>query len=422
MMRYYSSILFLTLCCVPQFFGQVAFNDLGPGDGTDTNATTFGTGTTGALKNIATGSSFGGTVAVTNASTVVSTTQSSPDYGTPAFIVFDGLVDFGGDGVEVGSVTSVLSYVFTGLDPNSEYNFLGTGIRGDPTYTDRWTLFEIVGARSFTSLHSTGTLTTAQVPAITAAQVAINTGDNTEGRLAWWEHIVPSASGTFTVTSRKYSGTVPGGSSAGSKGYAMTGFRLEKGGVYTGRTSVPPLPPKIPELSLHHINGIKKVFIILMENHDWSTIKSQPQCPYINNTLLPMASYANQYYNPPGLHPSEPNYLWLISGTDFGIRNDSAPSVNHQSSTNNLFTQLDRAGISWKTYQENIPGNTVPDGNAYPYAVRHNPFVFFDSVRNNLQYCTNHVRPYTELAADLTNNTVPRFNFITPNVTNEIGR
>src|SRR4051812_29281502 len=419
-MRVCSLAWLFVLAFVPACFGQVAFNDIGPADGTHSNATTFNVGASGALKNIATGGSFGGTVTVTNASTVVSTTQSSPDYGTPAFIVFDGFVDFGGDGVEVGTATSVLSYVFTGLDPNSEYNFQGTAIRGDPTYTDRWTLFEIVNARSFTSAHSTGTLTTVQVPAITAAQVAVNTGDNTEGRLAWWEHIVPSASGSFTVTSRKYSGTVPGGSSAGSKGYAMSGFRLEKNGTYTGRTTVPPLPPRVPELSLNHINGIKKVFIILMENHDWSTIKSQPQCPYINNTLLPMASYATQYYTPPGLHPSEPNYIWLISGTNFGIRSDSAPSVNHQSSTNNLFTLLDRAGVSWKTYQENIPGNTVPDVNVYPYVVRHDPFVFFDSVRNNLQYCTNHVRPYPELAADLANNTVPRFNFITPNVTNDM--
>jgi len=419
-MRSCSLVFWFAFVFASASFGQVAFNDIGPADGTHTNATTFNVGAGGALKNILTGGAFGGSVTVTNASTVVSTTQSSPDYGTPAFVVFDGFADLGGDGVEVGTATSVLSYVFTGLDPNSEYNFQGTAIRGEPTYTDRWTLFEIVGARSFSSAHSTGTLTTVQVPAIATAQVAVNTGDNTEGKLAWWEHIVPSASGSFAVTSRKYSGTVPGGSSAGSKGYAMTAFRLEKGGVYTGRANVPPLPPRIPELSPHHINGIKKVFIILMENHDWSTIKSQPQCPYINNTLLPMASYATQYYTPPGLHPSEPNYIWLISGTNFGIRNDSAPSANHQSSTNNLFTQLDRAGVSWKTYQENIPGNNVPDVNVYPYVVRHNPFVFFDSVRNNPQYCTNHVRPYTELAADLANNSVPRFSFITPNVTNDM--
>jgi len=419
-MRTYTVLLLLGCCMVPPLFGQTSFNDLGPLDGTHTNATTFGTGTSGPLKDIATGANLAARLAITNASTVVSTTQSSPDYGTPAFIVFDGFVDFGGNGVELGSAASVVTYVFTGLDPNAEYNFQGTGIRGEPTYTDRWALVEIGGASSFTSLHSPGTLTTAQVPGITASQVAINTGANIEGRLAWWEHIVPSAAGSFTVTCTKYSGTVPGGSSAGVKGYAITGIRLEKSGTYTGRTSVPPLPPRIANPELNHINGIKTVFLILMENHNWSTIKGAAECPYINNSLLPLASYATQYYTPPGLHPSEPNYLWLISGTNFGIRNDQPPSANHQSSTNTLFRLLDAGGISWKAYQENIPGNTVPDADAYPYAVRHDPFVFFDSVRNNLQYCTNHIRPYSELAGDLANDSAPRFCFITPNVTNDM--
>src|SRR5438093_3640726 len=49
---------------------------------------------------------------------------------------------------------------------------------------------------------------------------------------------------------------------------------------------------------------IHTVFLILMENHDWSSITGSPSAPYINDVLLPMASHAEQYYNPPGLHPS----------------------------------------------------------------------------------------------------------------------
>jgi hypothetical protein len=46
-----------------------------------------------------------------------------------------------------------------------------------------------------------------------------------------------------------------------------------------------------------------------MENHNWSQIKGSSSAPYISDTLLPEASYANQYYNPPNIHPSLPNYL-----------------------------------------------------------------------------------------------------------------
>src|SRR2546421_4251200 len=104
------------------------------------------------------------------------------------------------------------------------------------------------------------------------------------------------------------------------------------------------------------ISSVKTIFIILMENHNWSQIKGSSSAPYINNTLLPMAAHAEQYFNPPGIHPSLPNYLWLEAGGNFGILNDNDPSSNHQSTTSHFSTQLKNAGISWKTYQENISG------------------------------------------------------------------
>jgi hypothetical protein len=58
------------------------------------------------------------------------------------------------------------------------------------------------------------------------------------------------------------------------------------------------------------------------------------------------------------------------------------------------------------------------------YAVHHNPFVYFDDVTGtnnaNSAHCIAHIRPYPELEADLTNNTVARYNFITPNACNDM--
>jgi hypothetical protein len=422
--RFRSPLLFCLLSCLATLdaHGQwIAYNDYATGLGTHSNATAFGpTVTSGALKNISNGASVGANVVVTSSGLATGAVQGVPDYGTPASVVFDGFVNFAGTpnpGIEVDAATDFITYTFSGLDPSAEYNFQGTAIRGDSAYTNRWSLFEITGAASFSNRHSPGALTTTQVPALTASQVAINTGSNTRGILAWWEHIRPAANGTFAVTSTHYQGSVPGGTSAGTKGYGITGFRLEKAAIYTGRTN---LPPQLPNTEPAAINGIRNVFVIMLENHDWSTIKGSSFCPYINNTLLPIASYTTQYYTPPGNHPSEPNYLWLITGTNFGIHDDNPPAINHQSSTRTLFNQLDAAGISWKCFAEDITGASCPDADSGEYGVRHNPFVFFDSVRNNLGYCTNHIRPYPELAGDLVNNTVPRFNFIVPNVTNDM--
>lgn len=175
--------------------------------------------------------------------------------------------------------------------------------------------------------------------------------------------------------------------------------------------SAGPLPP------------VQTVFVILMENHNWSSLKGSVDAPFLNTVLLPRASYCSQYYNPPGLHPSEPNYLWLEAGTNFGILNDNDPASNHQRSTNHLVTLLKNAGITWKTYQEDINGLYVPLSATNKYVARHNPFVFFDDVTgtNNpyYPYALAHIRPYPELAGDLTNHTVARYNFITPNLCND---
>ena len=142
------------------------------------------------------------------------------------------------------------------------------------------------------------------------------------------------------------------------------------------------------------------------------------------NALLTKGAHAEAYYNPPGLHPSEPNYLWLEAGTNFGLTNDQAPTINHQASTAHLTTLLTKAGVSWKSYQEDIAGNVCPLVNQGLYVVRHNPMVFFDDVtggNNPLSAnCIAHQRPYTELASDLITGKVARYNYIIPNLCHDM--
>ncbi len=166
--------------------------------------------------------------------------------------------------------------------------------------------------------------------------------------------------------------------------------------------------------------GVKTVFILMFENHDWSSIRETNFCPYLNTVVLPQAAWAERYYNPTNIHPSEPNYLWLVAGTNFGVKTDQPPSVNGQTTTQHLAFLLDRAGLSWKTYQEDIPGDTLPLVNNGEYAVRHNPFLFFSSVTHDPAYALRHVRPFPELFNDLTNGSLPRFNFLVPNLTNDM--
>jgi hypothetical protein len=172
------------------------------------------------------------------------------------------------------------------------------------------------------------------------------------------------------------------------------------------------------------LTHVDTVFVIVMENTNWSHIVGNATAPYINNQLLPAGSHAEHYFTPPANHPSLPNYLWLEAGTNFGTTDDGPPASHHQSTAAHLVTLLKSAGISWRSYQEDIAGYACPLQDVQQYATKHNPMIYFDDVTgaNNLNstYCVSHIRPYFELGTDLANSTVARYNFITPNLCHDM--
>ncbi len=180
----------------------------------------------------------------------------------------------------------------------------------------------------------------------------------------------------------------------------------------------------MPIPSQYSPQSIQTVFVIVEQNQNWASISGNTAAPYINHTLLPMAAHAEQYFNPPANHPSLPNYLWLEAGTNFGILADGDPSTYHQSTTSHLVTLLNNAGVSWTSYQEDIGGTICPLTATNQYVPQHNPMVYFDDVTSanstGSTYCIANVRPFTELAGDLQSNVVTRYNFITPNLCDDM--
>lgn len=241
---------------------------------------------------------------------------------------------------------------------------------------------------------------------------------------------------------------------------------------------------------------IKHVFVIALENHNWTQpatvaggiepIYQNPNAPFINSLVNGTAvafidghlenisehvAYATAYHNVlatpsgsnPHIHPSEPNYLWAEAGTNFGILNDDDPykdtPPNAQTTTQHLSGLLQKAGRSWKSYQEDIdlttaggqlinlpspedqwtvplvsvsglfgPGNYLNaynDSTQYNYAAKHNPQVFFTDTNGGDNTSTSNplsrrYAPLQQLAFDLANNRVADYNWITPDQYNEM--
>ena len=182
------------------------------------------------------------------------------------------------------------------------------------------------------------------------------------------------------------------------------------------------------------MSRVKTVWVILMENHNWTgnnagaafgapDIKGNKLAPYINGPLVQHSAHAEQYYNPPNNHPSQPNYLWLEAGTNFGVLADTQPGQPQLYTNKHFVKLLEEAGISWRAYAEPDFGSPVFDTCPLDFTyldVEHLAAVYFDDINEGLNpqspECKSHVKPYYQLATDLADHTSARFNFITPNL------
>ena len=151
------------------------------------------------------------------------------------------------------------------------------------------------------------------------------------------------------------------------------------------------------------------IIIFVMENHEYGSVIGKTQMPYFNS-LAQQFTLLTQYHGV--THPSLPNYISLIGGDTFGINSDCLTCYVNAP---NLPDLIEASGRTWRTYQEDMPSPCFI-GNSGNYAQKHNPFLYFDNIRTNTQRCQQDVVPLTALDSDLTNNTLPNFSFIVPNL------
>jgi phospholipase C len=181
---------------------------------------------------------------------------------------------------------------------------------------------------------------------------------------------------------------------------------------------------------------------IMMENTSYSTIIGNPNAPQIN-ALANAYGLATNYFGV--THPSQPNYMASMAGSNFGVQDDNqfyctpadattdplhcaGTTVDHTVSATTLADQLTAAGMTWKGYFQNLPPipstgliTTGPNANGpYTfkspsntdalYASKHNPFLNFTGTQGALA----NMVPDTQLATDLAAGKLPNFSLVVP--------
>ena len=154
--------------------------------------------------------------------------------------------------------------------------------------------------------------------------------------------------------------------------------------------------------------GPQRIIVLVEENHSFDQIIGSAQAPFINH-LAGQGTLLTGYYAI--THPSLPNYIAMVSGDTQGITSDCG-DCNVDAA--NLVDQLEQAGISWTAYMEDLPAACSDAHTAGPYAKKHDPFMYFASIRDNPARCHKAV-PADRLGADLAAGRLPRFVFVTPN-------
>lgn len=156
------------------------------------------------------------------------------------------------------------------------------------------------------------------------------------------------------------------------------------------------------------------IFVIMLENHSQSSVIDDPNAPFITS-LAHQYAMADNYYGV--THPSMPNYIATLAGDNFGLQDDNDQNVVNLDRPN-LVDQLEAHHISWDAYMDTLPANKLdrfaPSAADPLYAKKHDPFVLFDDIKNNPARM-DHVRDYSQMAADLNSPDAPQFVWITPN-------
>jgi hypothetical protein len=159
-------------------------------------------------------------------------------------------------------------------------------------------------------------------------------------------------------------------------------------------------------------------YVIWLENHSEHGVIGDPNAPYITS-LANTYGEATNYYGV--THPSEPNYVAMISGSNWWTNTDNpANRFDHT----NIVDTLEAAGKTWGAYMEAMPstgylGDSWPADNNALYASKHNPFVLFNDIRNSPERLS-HDKPYSQLASDLNSRHAPDFVFISPDQCNDM--
>jgi len=153
------------------------------------------------------------------------------------------------------------------------------------------------------------------------------------------------------------------------------------------------------------------IALIVLENEDYAGVIGNPKMPNLNALATQYVLLSNYYAV---THPSLPNYIAMMSG---GTQNITSDCNNCFVNPKNLADEISASGRTWKAYEEDMPSPCFL-GDSKLYVQKHDPLIYFDTIRLNSTVCDKSIVSLSRLDSDLAANQLPNFAFIMPNLCN----
>jgi len=315
------------------------------------------------------------------------------------------------NGTKVGTTTQT-SYGFSGLSCGTSYTLAVAAYDAAGNVSATATNTPATSACSDTtrptvpgSLSVTGTTQT-------SISVAWNAATDNVGVTGYALYVNGTKVGTTAQTSYSFSGLSCGTSyTLGVAAYDAAG-NLSSTPTVTAATYSCVASGPCGTAAASAPATLQHVVWIWMENQTYSNVIGNTSAAPYENQLAGQCGLATNYAGVS--HPSLPNYIAATSGSTQGITDDNPPS-SHPLGVASIFGQ-----INSKSYQESMPSNCAltSSGN---YAVKHNPEAYYTPIRTD---CNVNDVPMGSTSSgaflnDLTNNTLPAFSFVTPDMCND---
>lgn len=198
---------------------------------------------------------------------------------------------------------------------------------------------------------------------------------------------------------------------------AVTSSSSSPAGPVTSSSSAGPVTPGPPcgQTSARR-PAIRHVLIVMLENRSYDQVVGRPAGRY-QTRLAGQCGNATEAFG--ATHGSGSDYLAVSAGQYPASSVHGCDYSACASGENNIYQQLDAAGLTWKAYEESMP-SACDKASAWPYKIGHNPAIFYTGI--SAAQCRADDVPAASLTARsgpfyaaLRSGTLPSVGWVTPN-------